>query len=61
VVLGALGIFPLLAVDLGHCVDGFRWFWVHETIFLCRGLILDTVWMVLGSFGGVGQFFLIGG
>jgi hypothetical protein len=26
-VLGALGNFPLLGVDLGHCMDGFRWFW----------------------------------
>jgi hypothetical protein len=23
---GALGIFTWLRVDLGHCVDGFRWF-----------------------------------
>jgi hypothetical protein len=27
VVLAALGNFPLLGVDLGHCLDGFRWFW----------------------------------
>jgi hypothetical protein len=26
VVLGALGNFSFVGVDLGHCVDGFRWF-----------------------------------
>jgi hypothetical protein len=26
VVFGALDNFPLQGVDLGHCVDGFRWF-----------------------------------
>jgi hypothetical protein len=25
VVFGELGNFPLWVVDLGHCVDGFRW------------------------------------
>jgi hypothetical protein len=29
--------------------------------FLCRGLIWGTVWMVLGGFGGVRQFFCIEG
>jgi hypothetical protein len=39
VVLGALGNFPLYRVDLGHCVDGFRWFLGRYAIFLCSGLI----------------------
>jgi hypothetical protein len=26
VVFGELGNFPLWGVDMGHCVDGFRWF-----------------------------------
>jgi hypothetical protein len=61
VVLGLLGNFPLQEVDSGHCVDGFRWFWGREAIFLCRGLIWGSVWMVLGGFGGVRQFFFVGG
>jgi hypothetical protein len=42
-------------------VDGFRWFWGPEAIFLCRGLIWGTVWMVLGGFGSVRQFSFVGG
>jgi hypothetical protein len=61
VVLGALGNFPLQEVDLGHCVDGFRWFWGREAIFLCRGLIWGTLWLVLGGFGGIRQFSFVGG
>jgi hypothetical protein len=61
VVLAALGNFPLKRVDLGHCVDGFRWFLGHLAIFLCRGLICGTVWMVLGGFGGIWQFSFVGG
>jgi hypothetical protein len=51
VVFGALGNFPLQEVDLGHCVDGFRWFWGREAIFFCSGLIWGTVWMVFGALG----------
>jgi hypothetical protein len=42
-------------------VDGFRWFWGLEAISLCRGLIWGTVWMVLGGFGRVRQFFFCRG
>jgi hypothetical protein len=42
-------------------VDGFRWFSGRYAIFLCRGLIWGTVWMVSGSFGGVRQFSFVGG
>jgi hypothetical protein len=42
-------------------VDGFRWFLGRWAIFLCRGLIWVTVWMVLGGFGGVRQFFFCKG
>ena len=46
---------------MGQLVDGFRWFWGRYAIFLCRGLIWGSVWMVLGGFGGVRQFFLCRG
>jgi hypothetical protein len=36
-------------------------FWGCSAIFLCRGLIWGTVWMVLGGFGGVRQFSFVGG
>jgi hypothetical protein len=58
---GALGNFFCRGLILGHCVDGFRWFWGREAIFLRRGLIWGTVWMVLGGFGGVRQFSFVGG
>jgi hypothetical protein len=37
-------------------LDGLRWFLESYAIFLCRGLIWGTVWMVLGGFWGVRQF-----
>jgi hypothetical protein len=39
VVFGALSNFPLKGVDLGHSVDGFRWFLGCLSIFLWSGLI----------------------
>jgi hypothetical protein len=42
-------------------VDDFRWFFERLAILLCRELIWGTVWMVLGGFGGVRQFFLCRG
>jgi hypothetical protein len=41
-------------------VDGFRWFLGRLAIFLYKGLIWGTVWMVLGGFGGVRQFSFVG-
>jgi hypothetical protein len=49
-----------MGVDLGHCVDGLRWFLESYAIFLYGGLIWGTVWMVSGGFWGVRQFSLIG-
>jgi hypothetical protein len=48
-------------VDLGHCVNGFRCVLGRYAIFLGRGLIWGTVWMVLGGFWGVKQFSFVGG
>jgi hypothetical protein len=61
VVFGELDNFPLWVVDLGHCVDGFRWFLGSKAIFLYKWLIWVTVEMVLGVFLGVRQFSFMGG
>jgi hypothetical protein len=42
-------------------VDGSRWFLGRKAIFLFRGSIWGTVWMVLGGFVGVKQFLFEGG
>jgi hypothetical protein len=61
VVSEAIGNFSLLGVELGHCADGLGNFWGVRQFFVCRGLIWGTVWMVLGGYGGVRQFSIVGG
>jgi hypothetical protein len=60
-VLGELCNFRLSGVDLGHGVDGFRWFLGSYAIFLCQGLTWGTLWMVFGGSWGVTQFCFVGG
>ena len=40
---GGVRQFSFMGVDLGHCVNGFRWFWGNQAIFIYAGLIWGTV------------------
>jgi hypothetical protein len=60
VVFGELGNFPLWGVDLGHCVDSFRWF-LGRGNFPLWGHVLGHCVDGFRLFSGSSEIFFYGG